>query len=405
MPKYLYTAQSADGTTKKGTATADNEKELAGKLQKDSLTLVSASPVDEKNGQNRFSFFDKLTKVTLVDKMFFTQNLQVMVRTGFSVARALKTLALQTRNKRFATTITMLREDVEQGQTLATSMRKFPDIFSPIFINMIEAGEISGQLENVLARLTIQMKKDHALISKVKSALTYPAVILVAVVGIGIAMLIFVIPKITSLYTESNVQLPFATRALIKVSDLAANNSILFLGGLALIAFGVYRFLKTSSGRRIFHAILLKAPIAGRIVQKINLARFTRTLSSLLKTDIPIVQTFQVIAKTMGNVYYQQVMLEVADKVKQGQTVTSVLDQYPKLFPPVVTQIIDVGEQSGTLDTIAEEIAIFYEDEVEQTMAGLSTIIEPVLMLILGAGVGMMAIAIIMPMYNLVEAF
>ncbi|MFA6197879.1 MAG: type II secretion system F family protein [Patescibacteria group bacterium] len=403
MPIFSYTAQTAAGQIQQNTLSADNETDLATKLQAGGLTLVSATAQSEGNKKSGLSWTDKYTAITLVDKMFFTQNLQVMVRTGFSVSKALKTLSLQARTKRFAYIIEQIKNDVEQGRTLATALRSYPKVFPPIFINMVEAGELSGQLENVLDRLTLQMKKDHNLIAKVKSALTYPVVILVAMVGIAIGMFIFVIPKITSLYAETEVALPMATRILIGVSDFASKNAVFVIGGIIGLVALIIRLIRTVKGKRTIDWLSLKLPIANKIVKKINLARFTRTLSSLLKTDIPIVQTFQIISKTLGNTYYCDAMMQVSEKVKQGITVTSVIENYPTLFPPVVTQIINVGEQSGTLDTIAEEIAVFYEEDVEQTMAGLSTIIEPILMLILGVGVGLIAIAIIMPMYNLTQ--
>ncbi|MDD5342114.1 MAG: type II secretion system F family protein [Patescibacteria group bacterium] len=404
MTEFLYTAKRSDGSVIKERLDAGNQTELEDKLKRDGLSLISAT-VARKSDSQKISWLDKLSRVSLVDRMFFTQNLEVMVRTGFSIAKALKTLSAQTSNKYFAKIINHLSSEVEKGKTLASAMRPYPKVFSSIFVNMIEAGEVSGQLESVLKRLTLQMKKDHGLISKVKSALTYPAIILVAMLGIGTLMFIFVIPKITSMYAETSVQLPWATKLLITTSGFAAKNAYYVIGSLFAIVFGFFRIIKTRRGRRAYHALLLKTPIFGKIIKKINLARFARTLSSLLKTDIPIVQAFQIISKTLGNVYYQEVMSIVAEKVKQGVTVTSVLEKNLKLFPPVVTQIIDVGEQSGTLDTISEEIAVFYEDDVEQTMSTLSTIIEPLLMLILGAGVGLIAVAVLMPMYNIVEAF
>ncbi len=404
MPEFFYTAQTSNGTVKKEKTQASSKEELEEKLKKEGFSLVSITPI-EKKVTKKITWVDKMNRVSLVDRMFFTQNLEVMVRTGFSIARALKTLALQARNPYFSKIIEHLRNEVEQGKTLASAMRVYPKVFSPIFISMIETGEVSGQLEMVLKRLTIQMKKDHNLVSKVKGALTYPAVILIAMVGIGIAMFIFVIPKITALYSETTVELPMATKILIATSDFASKNALLVVGSVVGLVVVVMRTIKTKRGQRAYHAILLRTPVFGKMVKKINLARFARTLSSLLKTDIPIVQAFKIISKTLGNVYYKDVMLEIADQVKQGVTVTSELEKHPELFPPVVTQIINVGEQSGTIDTISEEIAVFYEEDVDQTMSNLATIIEPILMLVLGGAVGLVAIAIIMPMYNVVEAF
>lgn len=403
MPTYLYTAQSLSGGMKRAQGEAADQNDLQEQLKKEGLQLVSATVVD-KGVSKKITWLDKFNRVSLVDKIFFTQNLQVMTRTGFSIAKALKTLSLQTRNKYFAKIIDILRQEVETGKTLASVMHNYPKVFSPVFTYMIEAGEVSGQLETVLERLTIQMKKDHNLLAKVKSALTYPAFILVAMVGIGTAVFIYVIPKISVVFDESGVELPLITRVIIDISHFASKNIFLVLGIPVVLVILFIRLIKTKSGRRLYDGALLKMPIFGNIVKKVNLARFTRTLSSLLKTDIPIVEVFRIISKTLGNVYYQEVMIVISNKVKQGAPITSVIEKYPRLFPPVVTQIINVGEQSGTLDTLSEEIAIFYEEDVEETMASLATIIEPILLVIMGAAVGVLAVAIILPMYSLSNA-
>ncbi|MFA5106928.1 MAG: type II secretion system F family protein [Patescibacteria group bacterium] len=403
MPVFLYTAQSATGAMKRAQSEAADQNELQEQLKKEGLLLVSATVVDRR-ASTKLSWLDKFKSVTLVDKIFFTQNLQVMARTGFSIAKALKTLSLQTGNKYFAKIIDQLRQEVETGKTLASVMHNYPKVFSPVFVNMIEAGEVSGQLETVLDRLTIQMKKDHNLLAKVKGALTYPAFILVAMIGIGIVMFIFVVPKITAVFAESGVDLPLITRIIISVSNFASKNILLVLGIPVALAFIFFRLIRTKTGRRLYHRILLRTPIFGKIVKKVNLARFTRTLSSLLKTDIPIVEVFRIISKTLGNVFYQDAMMAISDSVKQGVPITAVIEKYPRLFPPVVTQIINVGEQSGTLDTLSEEIALFYEEDVEETMASLATIIEPIILVIMGVAVAIMAVAIILPMYSLTNA-
>ena len=217
-------------------------------------------------------------------------------------------------------------------------------------------------------------------------------------------MFIFVVPKITAIFSESGVELPLITRIIISVSNFAGKNIPLVFGIPIALVLIFLRLIRTKSGRRLYHRILLRTPIFGKIVKKVNLARFTRTLSSLLKTDIPIVEVFRIISKTLGNVFYQEAMMAISDSVKQGVPITAVIEKYPRLFPPVVTQIINVGEQSGTLDTLSEEIAIFYEEDVEETMASLATIIEPIILVIMGAAVGIMAVAIILPMYSLTNA-
>jgi len=403
MPDYIYTARSQDGMLKKDRITMKDEKALAEYLRSQGLLLTSIKLAKDE-GKSKMGFLSSIFgRVPLVQKMFFTQNLQVMVRTGFSLANALKTVSMQTTNKRFQRVIQDLQHDVESGVSFSNALSKHKNVFSELFINMVAAGEISGKLDETLKYLTVQMKKDHEIMSKVKSALTYPAIVVIAMVGIGIAMMIFVIPKMLGIFTEMQANLPLPTKILLGTSNFLTHNGVLTTIAVIIIVVVLYRLNKTKKGKAVYHRILLKLPIISGIIKKINLARFTRTLSSLLKTDIPIVQSFQIISRTLGNVHYKQAMLETADKVKRGVSIVKSLEENTDLFPPVVTQMIAVGEESGTLDTISDEVAQFYEADVDQTMGNLSVIIEPILMIVLGAAVAVLALAVIMPMYSLVE--
>lgn len=403
MPEYIYTARTQDGMLKKDKINTKNEKALAEYLRSQGLLLTSVKLVKEKKA-SKFDFLLFLGgRVPLVQKMFFTQNLQVMLRTGFSLALALKTVSLQTQNKKFKSIIEDLQRDVESGVTFSNALSKHKKVFSELYINMVAAGEVSGKLDETLKYLTIQMKKDHDLIAKVKAAMTYPAIVIFAMLGIGILMMIMVIPKMMAIFEEMEANLPLPTKILIAVSNFTTAHGIVMAIALVVLIFIFFRVIKTKKGKEIYNKLLLKLPILSSIIKKINLARFTRTLSSLLKTDIPIVQTLQIISKTLGNTQYKKSLLETAEKVKKGVSIVKSLEESPDLFPPVVTQMISVGEESGTLDSISEEIAIFYEADVDQTMSTLSVVIEPVLMLILGGAVAVMALAVIMPMYSLVE--
>lgn len=339
------------------------------------------------------------------EKIFFTQQLEIMVRTGFSLAQGLRTLAKQIENKRFKEITLNLSQQIEQGSTFAKSLNLYPAVFSEIYRSMIAAGESSGKLDEALKRLVIQMKKMYELKSKVKGAMIYPGIVLSAMLLIGTFMFIFVMPKIIDIYREADAKLPLPTRVVIAFTDFITQYGIFALIGLVVLLFVLFRFIKTKKGRRIYHQILLKLPIAKGIISKINIASFSRNLSSLLKTDIPIVETFLIVSRTQSNVLYQEQLEKAAYELKTGVAVTKILEKNPKLFPPVVTQIISVGEQTGTLDTTSEELAIFYEEELAQTFANLATIIEPVLMLILGLGVGVLAVAVVMPIYSLVQQF
>ena len=361
-------------------------------------------PEKETAGPEKLGFLLRLSRVPLKEKLFFVQHLGLMLKAGISIGAALKTLANQTTNKLFKAILEEIAEKVEKGVSFAEALKTHEKIFGELFINMVEAGEISGKLENVLGQLFVQIKKQNELISKVKGALTYPAVIIIAMGGIGIFMMTVVVPKITSMLKDFNAELPLPTKILISISDALANHGIIALVALVAFIALVAKILSTPKGKYAFQSVLLKMPIISPIIKKINLARFSRTISSLLKTDIMIIKTFQITANVLGNLHYRKALQEMAEKIKKGGQINEVVKEYPKLFPPVITEMIMVGEQTGELDSILEELAEFYESEVDQIMNNLPSIIEPLLILILGAGVGAVAVAIIMPMYSLTSA-
>lgn len=342
--------------------------------------------------------------VPLTEKIFFIQNLQVMVRVGISLAAALRTLAEQTTHKRFRIVIHDLYARVEKGTPFARALSAHPNIFPDLMVSMIESGEVSGKLDDVLKHVTEQLKKDHELISKVRGAMLYPSIIVVAMGGIGTAMMVFVIPKLLNIFSEFNAELPLPTRVLIAASKFTTKNGPYLALALLLCVVGVRLWIKkTERGKKLFHGLLLHLPIFGAIIKKVNLARISRTFSSLLTTDIPIVQTSTITAKTIANIHYRIALADLSEKLKKGSQVSQVLASYPHLFPPVVSQLARVGEESGSLDNVLGELASFYEEEVDQIMKNLPSVIEPLLILILGVGVGAMAVAIIMPMYSLTQ--
>ncbi len=351
---------------------------------------------------------DKLldySSVPAAEKIFFTQNLLVMVKAGVSLSRALSTLAEQTGNKKLQKILLDIKTNVEKGTTLSDSLAPHAKIFGELFINMIRAGETAGQLEQVLNQLTIQMKKDHHLISKVRGALVYPAIVVSAMIVIMILMFVFVIPQITSIFKELDAELPIATRALMFISDFAVNNGVLVGLSAILIIGGFIKYIKSEKGKKVWNKFTIKLPIISGILKKINLARFARTTSSLLKTDISITENFQITSKVLGNYEYKDTLKNAAEELKKGVNINETLSSRKDLFPPIVIQMIAVGEETGSLDEILEQLAIFYEEEVDQTMNTLTSTLEPILMLLLGVGVGSIAVAVIMPMYSLTQAF
>ncbi|MFA4936712.1 MAG: type II secretion system F family protein [Patescibacteria group bacterium] len=402
--KFAYNARTEKGEIKMGEIDLPSEEVLADYLRQQNLLLTKATLLNHTTKKNWLKYAMNWQRIKAVDKIFFTQNLQVMLKAGLTVTAALHTLAEQTQNKRFKTILQELKTYVEKGVNLSDAMGHYSKIFSELFINMIKAGEKSGKLEEVLLYLTNQLRKNHTLVAKVRGALIYPIIVIVAMIGIGITMIVFVIPQITALFDEVSATLPLPTRVLIAISNFIVDYGYwVAAGSLLLIALFIFA-IRSTQGKIVWHSFLLKLPMIGNIFRQINLAKFSRTFSSLLKTDIPIVQTFQITATTLGNVRYHQAMINAADQVKTGISVSQSMAPYKKLFPPLVIQMLAVGEETGTLDTVLEDLASFYEEEVDRIMSNLSTIIEPILMLILGVAVGFFAVSIIMPMYSLSEA-
>ncbi len=403
-----YTARDKEGKLITGEIEIDSKESLANKLKNEGLLLTSTESVENANFKQKLNAFIKKLKrigtVPLEERLFFTQNLQIMLHAGISLSQAMTTLVEQTKNERFKYILKDIQQNIEKGISFASSLEKHKKVFTELYINMIKAGETSGQLENTLEQLRIQLKKDHDLISKIKGAMAYPVIVIIAMVGVIITVITFVIPKLTDLFEGANVELPLPTRILIFVSNFTIHYGIYLFFAFVILSFLTYKFIKTENGKKIWHKFLLIAPILGPIIKKINLARFSRTISSLLKTEIPIVESFQITSKTLGNYYYRKTMKNASELLKKGVSVTEALQGNVKLFPPIVTQMISVGEQSGSLDSILENLAVFYEEEVTNVMNNLSSIIEPVLILLLGLGVGAIAVSVIMPMYSLTQA-
>mgnify|MGYP001607740208 CR=1 FL=1 len=348
-------------------------------------------------------FLNKFFGISMTEKVFFTQNLSIMIKSGLALNESLQSLNNQTKNKYFKEIINQVKQKIEKGISFSDSLALFPKVFPLIFINIIKAGEESGKLDNSLNQLTIQMKKNYELISKVKGALIYPIIVIIAMIAIIFFMMIFIIPQITQIFESAGTKLPIPTQILIKISKFSTEHWIIMLIGFVIIFILSIRLKRISKIKYFLDKIILKIFIIGSIVKKINLAKFSRTFCSLLKTDVPIVDTFRLSALVLNNLVYQQELLQKAEIVKKGESIAEILKESPSLFPPVLIQMIDVGEKTGTLDTILENLAQFYEEDIDQTMTNLPQIIEPILLVFLGVGVAFIAIAVLMPMYSMTQ--
>jgi type IV pilus assembly protein PilC len=388
MPKYLYVAKNAQtGETLTGEQVAENEHDLAQALRAAGALLVSTKEITERK-EVHGKLFSGFKGIPLKEKMLFTRNLAVMVSSGLPIPRAIQNLSVQTKNKRFQLILNQVFVDLQGGMSLAEALSKHKGVFNELFVNMIAVGEVSGNLEEVLDILATQLEKDNDLLSKVRGALVYPAVILFAMTAVGILMLTYILPKITGVFKEMNVTLPATTLFIMAVSNFLIQHYLLVIILFIVLIFGTRWFAKTALGKRAFSKLYLYLPILGPIVVKVNCARFARIYSSLLSSGVPVLRALEIIERTLTNVYYRAAIHDAMEGIQKGTNLSDVLLRYPRLFPVLVPQIIQVGEETGKTESVLTRLAQFYEEEVSQITKNMSSIIEPVLMLIIGCGVG-----------------
>ncbi|MBX4204982.1 MAG: type II secretion system F family protein [Candidatus Doudnabacteria bacterium] len=380
---------------------AVNSKAAAEALRAKGLMPTSIAPV--RPTLNFSSITESLTKIKMIDNITFINNLSVMIKSGLPVSRALKILVEQTTNARLAKIIANVHQQVESGTSLADALTKFPKVFSPIFVSMVRVGEVSGNLDQSLSYLAVQLKKDYDLVSKARGAMMYPLVVLVVLALVGFAMFTFVLPKLTATFVEFNIKLPITTRIVIAIVNIFAHYGILVMIGFFAAIFGFLYWRKTDSGHTVIHKLILYVPVIAPIVKKINLARFISVFSALLKSGMPIVDALEISSHVVGNIYYQKVIADAAAKIKIGSALSTGFTKEPQLFPPLVVQMMQVGEESGTTETVLNEVALFYENDVDQTMKNMSSILEPVLMVIIGIVVGFLAVSLITPIYQITQ--
>lgn len=398
MPTFNYSAASKEGKTESGSIEAANLI-AAGHLLKEQGLI----PLDLMEKQNRdvMAWMQNLSSIGLKDKIAFIQNLDLLLRSGVSAPRAMRVIAKQTGNKKFKNIIGQMAADVEAGKSLHETMGEYPKVFSHIFVSMVEVGELSGNLEKSLEYLRIQLQREADLKSKTKGAMIYPGVIISAMVIIGVVLSIFVLPKLTATFKDFNTQLPLTTKAVILFADFMAAHSVIVIGLIVGVVAGVIYFLRTEPGKKFMSALLLRMPLISPVVKKINMARFARILGSLMKSGIAVVQGLEVTSDAMDNYYYKQVLAQTAESVKLGKPLTEALGQHEKLFPFIVTQMLAIGEETGNLENILDQLAEHFEAEVDDTMKNMSSIIEPLLLLTIGVVVGFLALALISPIYNI----
>ena len=404
MPKYFYTARSKSGELKSGTAEAKSERDLAGILRNEGFILVQAS-LEEKRSKKRLEItIPFLNRVSLKEKMFFTRNLGVMVASGISLPRAVKILAAQTKSKKFKQVLTNVAQTLTEGESFSQALSRHSEIFPELFQNMIKVGEEAGTLEQVLKVLSEQMEKEHELRSRITSAMIYPAVIIAAMIGIGILMLIVVVPKLAETFEELQVELPPSTKFVINLGTFLAEKWYWAALIIVIVLLLFRAALKSTSGRRILAFAVLRIPVISALVKKTNAAATVRTLSSLITAGVPIVRGLEIVSRALGNFYFREAVKEAAEKVRKGEKIAAALKPYQNLYPPLVLGMLEIGEETGETSSILVKLADFYEEEVATATKNLSAVVEPFLMIVIGATVGFFAISMVQPMYSLLGA-
>ena len=400
MTKLKYKSISPSGETHEGVIEAQDSYALARILKEKGETLIIAEEIKKKSLRDHLNISIG-GRVKLAEKIAFAKNLAAMVDAGLTLSRGLNVMQRQTKNKLFQDALAALTEEVEKGTTLSQAMAKYPDIFSGLFISMVRAGEESGKLGESLRIVADQMDRTYSLQRKVRGAMMYPAIIISVMIIIGILMLMFVVPTLTATFKELAVDLPRSTQLVITVSDALKNHPIVALGSIIGSVLLVILFARTKQGKRSFEFLFLHTPVIGMLVKQTNAARMARTFSSLLSSGVEVVSAISITRDVMQNSYYKDVLSLAESEIQKGSLISSVFTQYEHLYPPMVGEMISVGEETGKLPDMLLQIASFYEGEVEQKTKDMSTIIEPFLMVIIGAGVGLFAISMISPIYSL----
>jgi type IV pilus assembly protein PilC len=400
MPIFTYVGKSKKGRVLKGELEAADERIARIHLKRKNIevTKLKQKPKDIFAG---ISFLQP--KVTKKDLVIFTRQFSTMIDAGLPLVQGLNILAEQTENKTFKGMLKQITKDVEGGSTLADALNKHPKVFDALFVNLVAAGEVGGILDTILQRLAAYIEKAEKLKSKVKGALVYPIAVLIIGVLVMAVIMVFVIPVFQEMFASFEKGLPYLTQLVINISNFTKSNIHFMIGGLIVIIWGFRRYRRTSSGGKNTDRALLKMPIFGELIRKVAVARFTRTLGTMISSGVPILDALEITAKTSGNAVVEQVIYEARTSIAEGQTIADPLSE-SEIFPGMVTQMISVGESTGALDAMLEKIANFYDDEVDATVSALTALMEPLMMLLLAGALGPIIIAMYLPIFQMASA-
>jgi type IV pilus assembly protein PilC len=399
METFVFRALDFAGAQAKGEVEAESKQAVADQLKARGLVVVDISSKHSSKEINLTLF----ERVKAADLTIMSRQLATMVASGMTLLRALYVLEAQTDSPPLKTAVIAVRKDVEAGLPFSSSLARHPKVFNQLYIAMVASGETSGRLDDALLRVADQLEKDDALRRQVKSAMMYPAVIVSFAFVILIALITFLVPVFENVFKEFGGKLPPITQFTVNLSHLMKHQWYLLIGGVVLVVVGFRRWKGSSWGRPQWDRVRLKIPFKiGTVVQKVALARWSRTLSSLVAAGVPILQALDITGKTAGNAMIERAMLDVTASVKAGGTITAPLKEAP-IFPVMVVQMVGVGEETGALSTMLAKVAEFYEDEVATAVKGLTSLLEPVMIMVVGGIVGFIVIAMYMPLFKIYD--
>ncbi|KKW17290.1 hypothetical protein A3C86_02600 [Candidatus Kaiserbacteria bacterium RIFCSPHIGHO2_02_FULL_49_16] len=402
--RFTYTAEKNDGEVYKGIAEARDRFELYEIIRREGAHIIAISE-EQNRGKFSLEYWNaKLGSVSEYEKILFARNLGAMLGAGLSLARALSVMERQVKNPKMAMIVSELSSDIRRGNSFNVSLAKHPGVFSKLLIALVHAGEEGGDLPASLAVVAEQMERMYNLKKKIRGALIYPTIILIAMVGITILMMIEVVPTLAQTFIEMKVALPASTRLIISISDFLVQYTVLALGLIFGTVAAIYFALRTTIGRRVGDFVSLRLPIIGTLVREVNAARTSRTLASLLTSGVDVLSSLEIVADVVQNSYFQEVIRDARVAVGQGQPLSAVFAKREDLYPTFVGEMMSVGEETGQTGEMLKRLALFYEDEVDRKTKDMSTVIEPFLMIFIASGVGFFAVSMISPIYSLSES-
>jgi type II secretory pathway component PulF len=404
MSKFLFEAADKDGIVKHGEFEAFSSESVIKHLEAENLIPISVKMVGgKKDGMSSALSSTFFESVTPLDRIMFIRNLAVSTRAGLNIIEALDIMIADTSKKIMKDILQAAKSNLQAGLPLYRTFEEYQEYFPVVFTGMIKAGESSGDLDNILNELADNLVKEFNLMKKVKSALTYPALLLVVTILIVIGLIVFVVPKMAQSFKLSGAELPATTQLMISIGNVITYSPILDMVVLAGLYFGSTYFMKTSFGKRAILRVIMKTPVASELFKKIALVRFTRTLSGLLKSGTPIIEALRLSSDSTGNEFYKIAILESMRKIKSGIELSKTLSDYPHLFPRFLVGLMSVGEKTGTMDNILKTFSSFYDDEVDNSLKSFVSLVEPLMLLIMGGVVGLIAISVLSPIYQLVS--